>query len=116
MRDGFDCDEDLGDLWHIGSPRHIENRDEPWVHLLQAWSKRIYQQSYVKSPGLALILEPDLASGHGEEIDPHHPGTLSRGGMSTTAAGRRNPYYLNRVMDRENYNFFPPAPPPDREN
>lgn len=115
-RDGFNCDRDLNGLWYVGSPRDVSEEPE-WSQLLQRWGERIYGEGYLRSPGLGLILESNLPSGHGEEIDPENPGTLSRGSMATTAAGHRNPYLMNWLIDSGDlYNFFTAAPPSDLQD
>ncbi|EFY94032.1 glycoside hydrolase family 18 protein [Metarhizium robertsii ARSEF 23] len=108
-RDGFSCDSVGDGLWYVGSPRAVEGQ-EPWYQLVQEWSEVIYNQGYVRSPGIRLILEGgNPPSG---EIDPQDPGVLALPNTQTNAASGADPYTINWLITQgDRYDFFPPAPP-----
>lgn len=83
---------------------------EPWYQLVQEWSEVIYNQGYVRSPGIRLILEGgNPPSG---EIDPQDPGVLALPNTQTNAASGADPYTINWLITQgDRYDFFPPAPP-----
>lgn len=122
-RDGIGCESELqlGGLWYIGAPRSFANNPDindpafrAWFETVQAWTQRIYQEGYTRSPGIALILQ-EYGSINGE-IDPSQPFQIATGRQPTHAAGGISPYLINWLMgDDDLINFVTPPPPPDPE-
>jgi hypothetical protein len=77
----------------------------------------LWNEGYVSTPGLRLIVEPpegDL----GGEVDPERPGYVVRPPSGyTTAAGNQNPYELNFLIENGMYSFVtePHPPPPSKK-
>lgn len=114
-RDGFSCEEELSSLWYVGSRITLPNNEPEWARLLHQWGEMIYRQGYVGNRGLRMIIEPPQ-SGSSTEVDPHNPGTLSRGYMGTTVVGGNNPYDINFILSEQGYEFSTPPPPHNRED
>ncbi|KAL5349117.1 hypothetical protein ACLOAV_005405 [Pseudogymnoascus australis] len=80
---------------------------------LQTWAEGLWAEGYVSTYGLRLIIEPPTGD-LGGEINPENPGYLVRPPNGyTTAAGNRNPYMLNFLLENGYYNFFTQPPPPN---
>lgn len=111
-RHGWDC-PDEGGLWYVGYP---DQPTDPDVQLLQRFGERLYREGYVNLEGLRLIIEPPNGA-PASELNPENPGYLVRPPSGyTSAAGNRDPYQLNFLIQNGLYNFFTaPPPPPQRK-
>lgn len=85
-RRGWDCPESEGGYWYVGYP---DTSTTTQYERMQRWGEMLWNEGYVSTPGLRLIVEPpegDL----GGEVDPERPGYVVRPPSGyTTAAGTR---------------------------
>ncbi|CAG7566318.1 unnamed protein product [Fusarium equiseti] len=131
-RSTYVCGED--GLWYVGT----EARAGTWdmrprgraMRALERFGMMLWEQGYVRGPGLRLILEGgDLHYQGGREINPLDPGRvlgeeepnrLLGGNPTNPPPGEMedwdrvdqiNGYTVNWLLDGEDYNFAPPSPP-----
>lgn len=101
----IDCLYEWQSVWYIGSPRAIDQSDPDlyWLTVLQDWAEGLHDGGYVGSWASSLM-GGRRAKKSIRKVEAHCR-------MATEAAGRRNPYSLNWLMDHDLYNFFTPRPP-----
>lgn len=116
QRSGFDCPELAGrptTLW-VGAPRAPEDLIDDFEVAFAEWTHRLFNEGYVSTPGLELILEaaPRLPDG---QIDPSYYHLVADGDSYVPPnepwSPYIDPYRMNwLVMENGGLNFNIPPP------
>ncbi|WQF88124.1 hypothetical protein CDEST_13138 [Colletotrichum destructivum] len=84
-RDGFGCPDE--ELWYVGTgttqPSNQLPADQTFFERFQRWSRMLFDDGYLATRGLNLILTggATVNNGGNQDIDPNNAGMLLRGGI-----------------------------------
>ncbi|KAK1532412.1 glycosylhydrolase family 18-9 [Colletotrichum costaricense] len=112
-RDGFGCPDE--ELWYVGAETDLPSdqlpADQTFFERFQRWSRMLFDDGYLATRGLNLILTggATVNNGGNQDLDPNNAGMLLRGGMAHPAWGVIT-QTVNFLIDGSQYDFTPRDP------